>query len=155
MSELAAGLDPSAYLAFSARLASGVGDPRQLKAQADSLLGACQAGDLTLLVRHSASLAASAQMAAHKALQNALQCDDDPAQFRRWMKASEDAQVLASKAGKELAALTDRQRLLEPYRTQVSGALAEYAISQAKAILIAGDPIAAWTPTLIESDIEP
>lgn len=152
MSELAAGLDPSAYLAFSARLASGVGDPKQLRVQANSLLASVQVGDYTLLIRHAAALVASAQMAAHKAVQNALQCDD-PAQFKRWMIASEEAQKLVTQATQQMNTVVAQQQLAAPGRAKISARIMEYAVEQAKALLEAEQPVTSWSPVLIESDI--
>lgn len=110
-------LDPAAYLAMSAQLVAGVGDPNFLAKQTDELLSACQAGDYTVLIRHHNSLVISSQLAAHQALQRAQQCTD-PVQYKQWLIIAQEAQKMSEAATKQVQALTNTEEKLRPYHNQ-------------------------------------
>lgn len=111
-------LDPASYLALSAKLASGLGDPDQLAAQSDLLLSHCQAGDYSVMIRHHNSLVIAAQMAAHSSLHKAMQCDD-PAETDRWLASAARSQAMADAATLQVMRLTDTESKLLPYRQRV------------------------------------
>ncbi len=113
--KLSPALDPAAYLAMAARLASGMGDSAQLTVQADELLAACQGGDYTVMIRYHNSLIISSQLAAHHALQKSMQCDS-PMDQQRWLQAAKQAQAMADQATVQVVQLTNTEEKLKPYR---------------------------------------
>lgn len=116
--KLSPALDPSTYLAMSANLASGMGDPTQLMEHSDVLLSHCQAGDYTVMLRHHNSLVIAGQMAAHSALHKAMQCDS-PEEYDKWMASAKKAQALSDAATLQVRLLTDSETKLLPYRHKV------------------------------------
>lgn len=108
------GLDPASYLALSANLASGVGDPVTLKTQSDELLAACQGGDYTVMIRHHNAIVLSSQLAAHNALQRSMQCDS-PQEQQQWLLSARQAQAMADQATQQVVSLTNTAEKLKPY----------------------------------------
>ena len=111
-------LDPASYLALSANLASGLGDPETLAAQSDALLSHCQAGDYSVMIRHHNSLIIAAQMSAHSALHKSMQCDN-PAEADRWLASAARSQAMADAATLQVIRLTDTETKLMPYRQRI------------------------------------
>lgn len=111
-------LDPSTYLAMSAKLASGMGDAKQLMEHSDILLSHCQAGDYAVMLRHHNSLVIAGQMAAHSALHKAMQCDT-PEEYDKWMASAKKAQALSDAATTQVILLTNSETKLLPYRHKV------------------------------------